>query len=717
MTSSKGSTSCTQALTSTDEDSNKPLWRYVTKLAARSDAGGNLSWKCNFCEKDFTSSYTRVRAHLLMISGKGIGKCGKVTRNDLLEMERLEEEVNTKLASLAPKNVHLPPSSVSISGGGGGSISGVDLYSRKRKIGSGSEGSLEHAFNMGQREHLDYEIARMFYSGGLPFNLAKNPYFISAFTYAANHNLAGYVPPKYNLLRTTLLQKEKANIDGLCATIRNMWKEKGVSIVSDGWSDSHRRSLINFMAVSDGEPMFIKSVDCSGETKDMHFIFNLFKEVINEIGHEKVVQVITDNASNCKGAGQLIEQEFPSIIWTPCVVHTLNLALKNICDPKNTETNHEVYLECSWISEIVSEVMQIKHFIMNHSMRLAIYNEFVNLKLLSIADTRFASMIVMLRRFKLIKSGLQSMVICDKWNIYRDDNQGRAKFVKEKVLDDFWWNLIDYILSFTAPIYDMLRICDTDKPCLHLVYDMWDSMIEKVKRAIYEHEVKRLNEQSTFYEAVHTILMDRWTRNNTPLHCLAHALNPRYYSYQWLNEDSSRVSPYKDNEIIQETKKCFRKYFPNLEERTKVNLEYADFAYTNGEFKEFDSVHSRYSMDPKAWWVIHGASAPMLQSLALKLLAQPSSSSCAERNWSTYSFVHSMRRNRMTPKRAEDLVFIHSNLRLLSRKSPQYAQGETKMWDIGGDAFDTFEDVGVLEVANLSLDEPEMECDVFSEEV
>lgn len=97
----------------------------------------------------------------------------------------------------------------------------------------------------------------------------------------------------------------------------------------------------------------------------------------------------------------------------------------------------------------------------------------------------------------------------------------------------------------------------------------------------------------------------------------------------------------------------------------------------------------------------------MLQSIGLKLLGQPSSSSCAERNWSTYSFVHSVRRNKMTPQRAEDLVYIHSNLRLLSRKFPQYKVGETKMWDIGGDTFDSLEDVEVLEIASLSLDEPD----------
>ncbi|GAV71716.1 DUF659 domain-containing protein [Cephalotus follicularis] len=124
----------------------------------------------------------------------------------------------------------------------------------------------------------------MFYSTGLSFNLARNPYFQSAFAYAANHNIAGYLPPGYNLLRTTFLQKEKANIDSLFASIRNSWNEKGVSIlVSDGWSDSQRRPLINFMTVSDGDAMFLKSVDCSGQTKDMHFIYNLLKEVINEV--------------------------------------------------------------------------------------------------------------------------------------------------------------------------------------------------------------------------------------------------------------------------------------------------------------------------------------------------------------------------------------------------------------------------------------------------
>lgn len=65
----------------------------------------------------------------------------------------------------------------------------------------------------------------------------------------------------------------------------------------------------------------------------------------------------------------------------------------------------------------------------------------------------------------------------NRWTLYEEDNRETAALVWEKLLSDSWWDKIDYILSCTLPIYEMLRVCDTDKPCLHLVYEMWDSMI------------------------------------------------------------------------------------------------------------------------------------------------------------------------------------------------------------------------------------------------
>ncbi|GAV92311.1 Dimer_Tnp_hAT domain-containing protein [Cephalotus follicularis] len=242
-------------------------------------------------------------------------------------------------------------------------------------------------------------------------------------------------------------------------------------------------------------------------------------------------------------------------------------------------------------------------------------------------------------------------------------------------------------------------------------------MIEKVKGAIYRFERKQGNETSTFYDVVYNILIDRWTKSSTLLHCTAHSLNPRYYSKEWLNAVSGRVSPHKDVELSEERNKCLRRYFPDVEERRLVNQEFARFSGGLDAFGSFDSLEDRWVLDSKAWWLVHGYSAPILQNLALKLLGQPCSSSCCERNWSTYSFIHSMRRNKISPKRAEDLVFVHTNLHLLSRNDADYKQGESKLWDIGGDAFDSFDNgAGVLEIASLSLDEPTMETMLFTDD-
>ncbi|XLR46802.1 hypothetical protein S83_031462, partial [Arachis hypogaea] len=55
---------------------------------------------------------------------------------------------------------------------------------------------------------------------------------------------------------------------------------------------------------------------------------------------------------------------------------------------------------------------------------------------------------------------------------------------------------------------------------------MWDTMIKKVKSAIYFYERKDEQESLSFYNVVHSLLIQRWTKSSTPLHCLAHSLNP-----------------------------------------------------------------------------------------------------------------------------------------------------------------------------------------------
>ena len=65
---------------------------------------------------------------------------------------------------------------------------------------------------------------------------------------------------------------------------------------------------------------------------------------------------------------------------------------------------------------------------------------------------------------------------------------------------------------------------------------------------------------------------------------------------------------------------------------------------------------------------------------------------------------------------ADDLVYVHSNLRLLSRRNEEYVNIATKMWDIAGDSWnesDIHGRVGILENVALTLDEPELEAMVI----
>ncbi|CAI9283673.1 unnamed protein product [Lactuca saligna] len=375
-------------------------------------------------------------------------------------MTQLEDAYEKKKTESQAKEVQLPCEA------------GVGFKKRK-----GISTPIERAFGDEIRDELDQEIARMFYTGGLPFNLARNPHYVRAFQFAANNKIDGYVPTGYNKLRTTLLQKEKDNVHKPLEPLRSTWKEKCVTIVSDGWSDPTRKPLINFMATSGNGPLFLKAVNCFGEVKDRFFIAELMKGVINEIGHENVVQIITDNAPNCKAAREIIEISLDK-----------RSSRRGVCNKKN--------------------------YVKNHNMRFSIFTKFTPLRLLSVADTRFASIIVMLKRLKLIKSSLQDMFISEEWSSYRLDDTEKANAVKEYILNHDWW----------------------DK----------DFMIEKVNIEIHKKEKRPTSQISCFYDVVHRILVARWAKNNTPLHCLAHSLHSRYYSDAWLMEDSTRCHPHRD---------------------------------------------------------------------------------------------------------------------------------------------------------------------------
>ena len=92
--------------------------------------------------------------------------------------------------------------------------------------------------------------------------------------------------------------------------------------------------------------------------------------MVEEIGPENVVHVVTDNGSNYKKAcKELLSEVYEHIAWTPCLAHTVNLMLKDIA----RRPEHGVMIkQCKRISNWLHN-----HGQLNTMMRDAIGGELV----------------------------------------------------------------------------------------------------------------------------------------------------------------------------------------------------------------------------------------------------------------------------------------------------------------------------------------------------
>nr|CAH7764068.1 unnamed protein product [Callosobruchus chinensis] len=70
--------------------------------------------------------------------------------------------------------------------------------------------------------------------------------------------------------------------------------------------------------------------------------------------------------------------------------------------------------------------------------------------------------------------------------------------------------------------------------------------------------------------------------------------------------------------------------------------------------------------DPYAWWAANANQFPILIKFAQIYLSSQCSSVYSERLFSEAGLVYENKRNRLLPKNAENLVFIHHNLPLVN---------------------------------------------------
>eukprot|EP00253_Pinus_taeda_P030171 PITA_30171 len=268
---------------------------------------------------------------------------------------------------------------------------------------------------------------------------------------AINDAPKGYKSPGYDKARTVRLDHVKAKISHSLNIMTSSWTDHGVSIVSDGWTNVKGKPLISFLAVSISGAIFLNAYDYSEKFKTGINIAEALFETIDRVGPYNVIQIITGNAPNCKLAGAIIEDKYPNIFWSGCLVHTLNLLIHDVVKNKNEQYK--------WIGDLYKKGKQMIKFITNHSNSHGLFRNHSRLELLKIARTKFGSYYLTFR--------------C---------------LLKEAALDGIFWASVRQVLDFTKPIYHMIRFADTNKPVIGEVYEQMDTMLGQIKDIVHNND-------------------------------------------------------------------------------------------------------------------------------------------------------------------------------------------------------------------------------------
>ena len=111
-----------------------------------------------------------------------------------------------------------------------------------------------------------------------------------------------------------------------------------------------------------------------------------------------MVQVVTENASNCASMGNMVEAEFPNIVWTPCASHSLDLLMEDIG-------------KLPWVQLIVDEAISIVTFFTTKYKVLGMFRAHSSLELKKPSSTCFAYMWLLLERLYDMKRALQQTFV------------------------------------------------------------------------------------------------------------------------------------------------------------------------------------------------------------------------------------------------------------------------------------------------------------------
>ncbi|TXG53907.1 hypothetical protein EZV62_019163 [Acer yangbiense] len=371
--------------------------------------------ECKLCGKKFGGGVYRLKQHIAHISGN-VSKCLRSTKEDQDKCKKAIEDARNKKKNKYKEEREIR-AEVNIIGieEEGEEIEGLGPRKKPNFLGpmdkftskidpessmSTSKSLRQQNINdviFKQRTHSVHRyVARWVYEAGISFNAIQNNSF-RAMMEAVGLFGPGYKEPSRYQLSEPLLKEEVSNTKEALKKQENEWKLTGCSIMTDAWTDRKRRSIMNLCVNCCKGTTFLSSKETSDEAHTGELIFKYVDECIEQVGPQNVVQVVTDNASNNMAAANMLKEKRPSIFWSSCATHTINLMLEGIG-------------KLPRFKKIIDSAKTFTIFIYAHHKTLWMMRSFTKKKdIVRPGVTRFASAFLTLQSLVEKKDNLRAM--------------------------------------------------------------------------------------------------------------------------------------------------------------------------------------------------------------------------------------------------------------------------------------------------------------------
>lgn len=476
-------------------------------------------------------------------------------------------------------------------------------------------------------------IGRFLYDIGVPLDAVNSVYFQPMVDAIASEG-PGILAPSHHDLRGWVLKSAVDEVKADMDYCTRAWVRTGCSLLVEECNTGKGMTFLNFLVYCPEGTMFLKSVNVTNTIGEVESMYELLKQVVEDVGVRNLLQVITPIEEYYAAAGKRLSETYPTLYWAPCASSSIILML-------------QAFGNFEWINSTLEQCKSITRFIYNHSVVLNMMRRYTFGMDLVVPDiSPFVTNFRTVKRMVDFKHNLQALVTSQEWVDSHYSKKEGGLTVLDLISDDSFWSSCNEVVQITNPLLRVLNIVSSEKkPAMGYVYAGMYRAKESLKK-----ELRKKNDYLTYWN----VIDQRWGHHQLALYAAGFYLNPKFFYSIEGDMPGAVVSGMFD---------CIERLVPDTKIQDKIIKELNSYKTAAGDLGRKMAIRARESLLPSEWWSTYGGACPNLSRLAVRVVSQCCSLMQCKRDLIPLEQMHHTS-NSLEHQRLNDQVFTQYNLRL-----------------------------------------------------